>query len=172
MEPTERFFPTFKIEPVGLLLDIWRPESIMSFCDLGVRSAPFCMPASERTAMAALGRVFHVDHTGPTMIVSPRGPAMNYLYKDVHTESNGLLEEFLLNKRSHVVVDLSQVDYIDSIIIGSLIRLLQKARTSGGQAVFCSASANMQSILSCIKIGSLWPLFATREEALASIPAS
>ncbi len=116
-----------------------------------------------------LGRVFHVETVGSTLIVRPLGPAMNFPYKDVHGESNGLIEEFQRNACRNVVVQLDAVDYVDSIIIGSIIRVLQKARTGGGQAVFCCASANMQAILGSIKIGTLWPLYATREEALAAV---
>ena len=119
--------------------------------------------------MTVLGRVFQVESLGQTLVVLPLGPAINYLYKDVHAESNGLLEEFSANQHVNTIVDLSKVDYVDSIIIGALIRLLQKARMAGGQAVFCSASDNMKDILSCIKIGTLWPLFSTRDEALAAV---
>lgn len=121
--------------------------------------------------MPVLGRVFQVETSGATFIVSPLGPAMNYLYKDVHAESNGLIEEFQLKQCRNALIDLSKVDYVDSIIIGAIIRVLQKARLSGGQAVFCSASENMRDILESIKIGTLWPLFATRDEALKSLPA-
>lgn len=119
--------------------------------------------------MPVLGRVFQVESADKTMIVIPLGPAMNYLYKDVHTESNGILEEFMQKKYVNVLIDLSKVDYVDSIIIGAIIRVLQKAKAAGGHAIFCHATENMQSILESIKIGKLWPLYATRDEALAAL---
>ena len=121
--------------------------------------------------MPVLGRVFRIESANPVMIVLPLGPAINFLYKDVHGESNALLEEFQLQGYKHVLIDLGEVDYIDSIIIGALIRVLQKARSANGQATFCCASQNMQDVLKCIKIGTLWPHFETREEALAAIAA-
>jgi anti-sigma B factor antagonist len=121
--------------------------------------------------MPVLGRVFQVEGAEEVMVVVPLGPAINFLYRDVHGESNGLMEEFELQGYRHVLIDLSRVDYVDSIIIGALIRLLQKARTSGGQAVFCCASENMQDVLKCIKIGTLWPHFAARDEAVEAIRA-
>jgi hypothetical protein len=39
----------------------------------------------------------------------------------------------------------------------------------GGKGVFCCASSEVQEVLSCIQIGRLWPLFETREEALAEV---
>src|SRR5262245_11052968 len=100
--------------------------------------------------MPVLGRVFRVEDSRPVMLVVPLGAAINFLYKDVHGESNGLLEEFQLRGYQHVLIDLGEVDYLDSIIIGALIRVLQKARSSGGQAVFCCGSDNMQDVLKCI----------------------
>ncbi|HUG90814.1 MAG TPA: STAS domain-containing protein [Planctomycetaceae bacterium] len=113
--------------------------------------------------------VFEIERVEGTLVVVPRGPALNFRYPDVHRESNELFRMMDGPALKNVLIDLSAVDYIDSVIIGALIRLLQKARARRGQAVFCSASEPMQEILKSIKIGTLWPLYATRDEALAAI---
>ncbi|MCA9018046.1 MAG: STAS domain-containing protein, partial [Planctomycetaceae bacterium] len=88
---------------------------------------------------------------------------------NVQVESNKVLRLFDAPDVKNVIIDLSRVDYLDSIIIGAIIRLLQRARQTGGQAVFCSACDNMQNILKCIKVGTLWPLYDSREDALAAL---
>lgn len=113
--------------------------------------------------------VFLAERVGATLVVVPQGPALNFRYPDVHRESNELFRMMDAPDLHNVVIDLSAVDYVDSVIIGSIIRLLQKARVRRGQAVFCSASDAMQEILKSIKIGTMWPLFATRSEALTAI---
>ncbi|MBW3542508.1 MAG: STAS domain-containing protein [Planctomycetes bacterium] len=113
--------------------------------------------------------VFKVERAAPTLVVIPQGPALKFPYPEVHRESNDvfrLLDEPALK---NVLIDLSAVDYVDSVIIGSIIRLLQKAKLKRGKACFCRASQQMYEILKSIKIGSLWPLFDTREEALAAM---
>ena len=113
--------------------------------------------------------IFEVETIAPNLIVIPQGSALQFLYSNIQIESNKI--QALLNARdiSNVIIDLNRVEYLDSIIISCLIRLLQQAKQSGGQAVFCNACDNMQYILQSIKLGTLWPLFDTREEAIMSL---
>lgn len=113
--------------------------------------------------------IFKVELYPPHFILIPQGSTLQYLYSNVQVESNKLLNLFKSPEYKNVIIDLSQVEYLDSIIITSIIRLVQSANQSGGQAVFCNACENMQQILKCIKVGTYWPLFDTREEALAAI---
>ncbi|HCO26026.1 STAS domain-containing protein [Gimesia maris] len=113
--------------------------------------------------------IFEVEVSAPNLVVIPQGSTLQFLYSNVQTESNKVLRLFDAPEIKNVIIDLSKVDYLDSIIIGSIIRLLQRARQTGGQAVFCNACENMQNILKCIKVGSLWPLYETREDAVTAI---
>ena len=113
--------------------------------------------------------VFLIDRIDATLVVIPQGPGLNFRYPDVHRESNEVFRMLDATDVRNLVIDLQAVDYIDSVIIGALIRLLQKSRSRRGQAVFCNASEPMQEILKSIKIGTLWPLYGTREEALANM---
>lgn len=113
--------------------------------------------------------IFEVEQTAPNLVVMPLGSTIQFQYSNVQVEANKVLKLFDPPEIKNVVIDLSRVDYLDSIIIGALIRLLQRARQTGGKAVFCNACENMQNILKCIKIGSLWPLYDSRDEALAAL---
>lgn len=113
--------------------------------------------------------VFRVELHPPNLIVIPQGSSLQFLYNDVQIESNKILNILNEQEFQNVIIDLSQVKYLDSIIISSLTRLLQQARQTGGQAVFCNACENMQTILKRIKVGTFWPLFEFRESALAFI---
>lgn len=113
--------------------------------------------------------IFEVDQAAPNLIVMPQGATLQFQYSNVQVESNKVLRLFDAPEVKNVIIDLSQVDYLDSIIIGAIIRLLQRAKQSGGQAVFCNACDNMQNILKCIKIGTLWPLYNSREEAITAL---
>lgn len=116
--------------------------------------------------------IFEVEETPPNLVVVPQGSTLQFQYSNVQIESNKVLRMFDSPEIKNVVIDLSKVEYLDSIIIGAIIRLLQRARQMGGQAVFCSACENMQNILKCIKVGTLWPLYDTREAAIAALSES
>ena len=113
--------------------------------------------------------IFEVDLTPPNLVVVPQGSTLQFQYSNVQIESNKVLRLFDAPETKNVIIDLNQVDYLDSILIGAIIRLLQRAKQSGGQAVFCHASENMQNILGCIKVGTLWPLYDSREEAITAL---
>lgn len=116
--------------------------------------------------------IFKVELCGPNLIVIPQGSTLHFLYSNVQIESNKVLKLFSIPELKNVIIDLFKVDHLDSIIISSIIRLLQQAKQTGGQAVFCNACENIQNLLQCIKVGTYWPLFETREAAIQAIAAS
>jgi len=119
--------------------------------------------------MADPKTVYQIERNQDVMVVAPQGPAMNYRYNEIHMESNLLMQIFDEPELKHVLFDLNQGDYLDSVIIGALIRLAQQCRMDGGRATFCNGSEHMLSVLKCIKVGDLWPYFETRAEALAEL---
>jgi len=114
-------------------------------------------------------KVFHIDRVGETLVIAPQGPTMDFQYNDVHLDSNSLLRVLDEPDLKNVVIDMNVVNYIDSIIISSLLRSLTKSRQLGGTGVFCCVSDAVAEILKCIQLGKLWPVFETRDEALASM---
>ncbi len=113
--------------------------------------------------------VFKVERADDTLVVLPQGPALQFQHKEVHLETNALHRILDEQNMKHVVVDLQDVDYVDSVIISSILRCLTKAKQKRGRSVFCNASENMKSLLKCIKLGQLWPDFDSREEALEHV---
>lgn len=117
-------------------------------------------------------KVFQVERLGPTLVVLPQGPALQFQHNEVHLESNALLRVVDEPVFKNVVIDLHCVDYVDSLIISSILRCLTKIKQRGGKSVFCRASENMRSLLKSIQLGRLWPEFPTREDAMAHIGGS
>lgn len=116
-------------------------------------------------------KVFKIERDGECVVVLPQGPALQFNHREVHLESNALYRVIDDPKLKNVIVDLSDVDYVDSVIISSILRCLTKMKQRRGKAVFCSASENMRELLKCIKFGKLWPEYQTRDEAVAAITA-
>lgn len=115
--------------------------------------------------------VFKVERADSILIVLPQGPALHFSHNEVHLETNALFRMLDEPALRHVVVDLHCVDYVDSVIISSIMRCLTKTKQKRGKAVFCNASENMTSLLTTIKIGKLWPSFDSRDEALTAVVA-
>jgi len=120
-------------------------------------------------AMPDPQKVFKVERLEGTLVVLPQGPALHFQHNEVHLETNALHRILDEPNMIHVVVDLCDVDYVDSVIISSVLRCLTKARQKRGKSVFCGASDNMRELLKCIRLGKLWPEFPTRGEAIEFI---
>lgn len=114
-------------------------------------------------------KVFKLEREGNSLIVLPQGPALQFQHNEVHLESNAIHRALDDPGMLHVVIDLSCVDYVDSVIISSILRCLTKCKQRRGKSVFCNASENMAELLKCIRIGKLWPSFDSREEALQAV---
>ncbi len=114
-------------------------------------------------------KVFKITRLPHTLVIVPQGATMNFQYTDVHLESNELFRIIDEPGLDNVLIDLGAVTYIDSIIISSLLRVLTKSRQLGGKGVFCCANDEVKEVLSCIQVGRLWPLFDTRDLALAEV---
>jgi anti-anti-sigma factor len=114
-------------------------------------------------------KVFKVEREGNTLIVLPQGPALQFQHNEVHLESNELYRCLDGPGMLHVVIDLQSVDYVDSVIISSILRCLTKCKQRRGKSVFCNTSENMTELLKCIRIGKLWLSFDSREEAIKAV---
>ncbi len=68
-----------------------------------------------------------------------------------------------------VVLDLSGIEHLDSVGLGALMSVTNKARSGGGELALCSIPKQVAKILSLLKLGQFLECFADRESALAAI---
>ena len=115
-------------------------------------------------------RVFEVEQRQNVLIITPMGPSIQFRYREVHLQTNDLYRELGDHSIVAVIVYLGKVDYLDSIIISSILRSVQRITNRGGGGSFCAANEQMLRILQDLKIGESWPYFETLDEALESCP--
>jgi anti-anti-sigma factor len=65
----------------------------------------------------------------------------------------------------NLVVDLSNMNYFGSELIGVLIRLARGVTNGNGRAAFCGPSVKMLEVLEGMRLTKLWPIFASRDDA-------
>lgn len=66
----------------------------------------------------------------------------------------------------HVVIDLSEVSFIDSTGVGVLVGALKRARANGGEVHFCGVQARVRRVLEITGLLGLLPIFESRDAAL------
>jgi anti-sigma B factor antagonist len=66
-----------------------------------------------------------------------------------------------------VVVDFTNSGYIDSSGLGALVSLSRRLRESGGDLRLVGLNEDLRTLFELTRLDALFPLFATRDDALA-----
>jgi anti-sigma B factor antagonist len=78
----------------------------------------------------------------------------------------------LLAQSPSVVMNLHEVNYIDSGGLGTLVSLYTTARNAGGTLKLASLSQRVGDLLQVTKLFTIFEVFATEEEAARSFRAN
>jgi anti-sigma B factor antagonist len=105
-----------------------------------------------------------LTRTGDVLVARPRARWLDAqtapaLQRDVGAEIAGGV--------ARVVVDLSEVENVDSAGLGALIRLLRLV-PEGGRMVLAGCAPNVQRLLLQSRVDHVLPSYAGTEDALAS----
>ena len=86
------------------------------------------------------------------------------------SESSLLQQEVdsLLDESPYVVLDLSDIDFIDSSGLGLLVRLLNRARLAGGDLRICAAPPRVKEILRVTRLETILPPYESAGTAIAA----
>lgn len=77
--------------------------------------------------------------------------------------------EHLGSEVKHFVIDLGELQHINSSGLGVLITLLTKARKVGGDVFLANPSDYIRNLLLITKLNSIFSIFDSQTEALESI---
>ena len=75
-------------------------------------------------------------------------------------------DELIKAKVLKVLVDFSQVSYIDSSGLATLIEMFQRLKKAGGHLRFSNMEQKIKNIFEITKLYKLFEIFDTRETAL------
>lgn len=81
------------------------------------------------------------------------------------------LENFNGNGNLNVIINISDVRYINSSGIGVLITLLTKVRNKGGELCLINPSVSVQKLLIITKLQAIFKVFDTISEAKTNLQA-
>jgi anti-anti-sigma factor len=119
--------------------------------------------------MATKPRVFDTESAGDTLIVIPHGDGLGFRYADVQIEANQIRRTLSEPGVRNLVIDLGELEYFGSEVIGVFITMAREATNRGGKAAMCNASQKMQQVLENMKLFRLWPHCDSRDAALETV---
>ncbi|MBM3224526.1 MAG: STAS domain-containing protein [Candidatus Tectomicrobia bacterium] len=83
-------------------------------------------------------------------------------------EFKSKLTSLIQEGHTQLVVDMTQVDFLDSSGLGAMIAGL-KLLGGNGEIVLCGVNPKLMSLLKITRVDKLFRLFATPEEALTGL---
>ncbi len=80
-----------------------------------------------------------------------------------------MIKPLIAAKRPKIVVDCTNLNYINSTGIGALSGFRRRCYTGGGRLFLCNPSAKIVRSLDMLGLGRVFKIYATREEALEAM---
>jgi anti-anti-sigma factor len=119
--------------------------------------------------MATASKLFEVEHIGQTLIVTPRQNLRELDWPQTDAGMADVLDRLDKGTVRNVVLDFHQTDYYGSTALGYFLKLWKRVREHKGRMAFCRLSGHERDILVAVGLDRLWPVCASREEALRAI---
>lgn len=109
---------------------------------------------------------FHVERVGNTLVVELGGRIGSLGSPRLIQQRRELVEEIQQSNTTAVVVDFSRVEYFGSLVLDTLCVVWKHLKEREGEMFLCSLSDIAQDIFDKSRLGSLWPVYASRHDAL------
>ena len=100
---------------------------------------------------------------GGTVVVAVRGEIDLQNSPELRGE---LIDILAKHAPQRVVLNLSQVPYMDSSAIAVLVELLQKVRKTGGKVYLATLQPRVKGLVEIARLGSIFEIVADEAEAL------
>lgn len=76
------------------------------------------------------------------------------------------IDELLVDGKNKLIIDLSDLKYMNSSGLNVLIQLLTKTRTNGGESVIFNVSKKVNDLLVITKLNTLFKVADSKEAAI------
>jgi anti-sigma B factor antagonist len=83
---------------------------------------------------------------------------------------NQWIDQATVMEPARVIVDLSNVNFIDSIALATLVRAMKRCRQHKGDLYLCGLQQSVRIIFELTRLDKAFTLFADRNQALQAIP--
>ena len=80
------------------------------------------------------------------------------------------VDQLISQKETRVIFDLSDVSYLDSSGIGSIVKCLSRLKKSGGELRLAGVKGMVEGVLKLTRVNTVVEIFSTATEASEGFP--
>ena len=113
-------------------------------------------------------KLFTLCQDGSVLIIVLPNEQITFADEVIQEQAQTVVERLAEPDVSHLILDFGQCPYFGSILIGEIIRFYRAIDARNAQFVICNLSKEARMILEVSNLLSLWKVFDSREQALAS----
>ncbi len=107
---------------------------------------------------------FKVKEEGNIVVIEVSGKIMG---GEETTLFHGKIHEYINNDKKQFIIDLANVDWMNSVGLGMLISALTTVKNAGGRLVLANIT-KIESILTITRLISVFEHYDSRQEAIDS----
>jgi anti-anti-sigma factor len=120
--------------------------------------------------MVTVDRLIEVERLENTLIMTLQHDLRELDFQEIEEEQREILKMLAADPSlTRVLVDCGATDYFGSTALGLFVRLRRLMRWRGGRVALCHPSAHEQDILGVAGLAEAWPVYPTRDAALAAL---
>ena len=127
------------------------------------------MQTAPTTPQLAEGHIFTRESYGNTLVVNPLIHLGSIHEPEIVHETEDILNLINTSASINLVIDLARGDYLGTAMLGAVVKLWKRVSQRGGRLALCNVSENILQVLRITKLHTIWPIYGTREQALAAV---
>lgn len=116
-----------------------------------------------------LAQNVHVEQTGSIAIATIVTPLLSV--NEGQEIIGELTERMRYNNARHFVLDLKEVEFMDSSFLGSLVSLLQDVEHVRGRIALANCQPNVAFLFKVTRLDTAFPIFESVDEAREELQA-
>jgi anti-sigma B factor antagonist len=121
------------------------------------------------TAPSRENQIFARESHGKTLVINPLIHLGSLHEPEIVHETEDLLDFLKQSSSTNLLIDLAQGNYLGTAMLGAMVKLWKRVSQHGGQLALCNVSEGVLMVLRATKLQTVWPIYGTREEAIAAL---
>ena len=117
------------------------------------------------------GQIFAREVLGKTLVLNPLIHLGSLNEPEISLETQDLLDLLNQSASANLVIDLANGDYLGTSMLGAMVKLWKRVSQRGGRLALCNVSESVVQVLRVTKLQTVWPIYASREQALTAVGA-
>jgi anti-anti-sigma factor len=114
-------------------------------------------------------RLFYCERVGDVLVVTPLTDIGGVESEVIQADVAEIVVALAQIEPPHIVFDFKSVAYFGSAMLEAMLTVWREARGRGGRLAVCNLSEAERELLATVRFDSLWPIGATRDDALALV---